>query len=154
MKYPVQIRYAEEKDCPYLVGGYIDINTINGTDPLPTYTPEKLEQDLFASTPEVWALIAETKGSTVGFALFSQVYFAGEGHVMWVSQIYVSPTHRKRNVAYELVQSLKEVAQQRGYKGICGATTFMNDKMQTFLSKMNIRSLDNFRLFAGSILSN
>lgn len=90
---------------------------------------ERLKKDLFGKTARAAVIIAEVEGQAVGMALYATTYFANEGELMWVSQMYVEPRFRNRKqwIAPALMSELIKIAQEKGWAYICWATDIGNN---------------------------
>ena len=79
-------------------------------------TPEQLRAALFGPQPAAYALVAETGGEVVGFALYFLNFSTWEGvHGIYLEDLYVMPEHRGTGLGKALLKSLAQIAVERGY---------------------------------------
>ena len=79
-------------------------------------TPDQLRAALFGPTPAVYALVAETDGEVVGFALYFLNFSTWEGvHGIYLEDLYVRPTQRGTGRGKALLTALAAIAVARGY---------------------------------------
>lgn len=110
----------------------------------------RLKKDLFGKSAKASVIVAEVEGQTVGMALYATTYFANEGELMWVSQIYVQPHFRNRKqwIAPALMSELIKIAQEKGWAYICWATDTSNNIPQKLSQKLGAHALENFVMYA------
>lgn len=144
----VIIRKAEEKDFDFILKANAEISEKGSNSVLKDV--ERLKRDLFEKPSKAEVIVAEADGKTVGMALYSTSYFANEGELMWVSQMYVEPSYRNRKqwVAPALMSELIKIAQNSGWEYICWATDTGNNIPQKLSQKLGAKALDNFVMFA------
>lgn len=86
----------------------------------------------------------------MGMALYATTYFANEGELMWVSQMYVEPRFRNRKqwIAPALMSELIKIAQEKGWAYICWATDIGNNIPKKLSQKLGAHALENFVMYA------
>ena len=111
---------------------------------------ERLKKDLFGKTARAAVIIAEVEGQAVGMALYATTYFANEGELMWVSQMYVEPRFRNRKqwIAPALMSELIKIAQEKGWAYICWATDIGNNIPKKLSQQLGAHALENFVMYA------
>lgn len=144
----VIIRTAEAKDLDFIVKANAAIN--EKSSQVQTDIEARLKNDLFSKQAKAWAVIAEVEGEPVGMALYSTSYFANEGEIMWVSQMYVEPSFRNRKqwIAPAVMSGLINAAQEKGWDYICWATATDNNIPKKLSQKIGAKALDNFVMYA------
>jgi GNAT superfamily N-acetyltransferase len=79
-------------------------------------TPELLERSLFGPGSAAEALIAESGGNPVGFAVFYRTFSTWECVPgIWLEDLYVPPLHRRSGVGRALLSELARITVARGY---------------------------------------
>lgn len=75
---------------------------------------EILREHLFGDTPRAEVLIAEDAGAAAGFALFFHNFSTFLGRPgLYLEDLYVRPSHRRRGVGRALLQRLAAIAVER-----------------------------------------
>jgi len=106
----------------------------------------RLRADILSEQPKAHVAIAEIAGQSVGMTLYSTVYFADEGEIMWQSQLFVMPEYRGKGVADRLIDYLKEVCKQQGYYAICGAIAKTNSASRACFKRNGGYFLEDFEM--------
>lgn len=84
--------------------------------------PGRLERHLFGERAYAEALVAESDGAVIGFALFFHNYSTFRALPgVYLEDIFVEPEHRRRGIGRALLQRVIDVARQRG----CGRIEWM-----------------------------
>jgi GNAT superfamily N-acetyltransferase len=83
------------------------INNVNETEKTNNLV-QNIDKHLFVDKPLFECLIAEVDGVPVGMILYSYFYWANDGQVLWVSQMYIKQEYRKCGVFFKLINKLKE----------------------------------------------
>ncbi|MFB2550968.1 GNAT family N-acetyltransferase [Ensifer soli] len=117
------IRAARPRDIDGLAAMIVELARDHGD--LAAVTPAELGRDLFGDMPWAQALIAETGGTLIGFALLTPLYRAWQGmRGMELNQLYVAPAHRGTGIGRHLVAKAREQARIAGcaYLSVSAAT--------------------------------
>lgn len=78
-------------------------------------TPETLRAQLAAPRPPFECLLAEADGVACGFALFFPTYSSWVGKPgIWLEDLFVLPSHRRRGIGRLLLRRLAQLTQERG----------------------------------------
>ena len=56
------------------------------------------------------------------------LYWASDGEVLWISQMYIEPEYRKRGVFFKIISKLRE--ENKDIKIVSCATSENNERMQ------------------------
>ena len=79
-------------------------------------TEEDVLRDGFGPTPKFHALIAEWEGQPAGYALFFEFYSTFQGRAgIFLEDIYVRPTLRKKGIGKELLARVAKFAWDGDY---------------------------------------
>lgn len=115
------------------------INNINDTNQ--TNTLElNIERDYFFDKQKFQCLIAEIDNKPVGMILYSYFYWANDGEVLWISQMFVKEEYRKYGVSFKLIQKLRE--ENQDIKIVSCATGNKNARMKKILKYYNASEIN------------
>lgn len=89
-----------------------------------------IDKDHFCDRPKFKCLIAEIDNKPVGMILYSYFYWANDGEVLWISQMFVEQEYRKCGVFFKLIEKLRE--ENRDIKIVSCATGDENKRMQKY----------------------
>lgn len=145
LKNDVVIRKAKQEDFEFILQASAAVS-----ESAVVKDVERLKKDLFGKPAKAKVIIAEVEGKVVGMALYATTYFANEGELMWVSQMYVEPRFRNRKqwIAPALMAELIKIAQKKNWAYICWATNIGNNIPKKLSQKLGAKALDNFVTFA------
>lgn len=148
LKTDVIVREAKPEDVEFIIEANFAVFGKN-SDNL-REDEKKLRKDLFGRQAKAKVIIAEVEEKVVGMALYATTYFAGQGELMWVSQMYVNPHFRNRKqwVAPALMSELIKIAQEKKLSYICWATDIENNIPKKLSQKLGAKALENFMMFA------
>ncbi len=110
------LRPAEPRDVPAIVGLIRELAEFEKLSHLVQATPEALAPHLFGARPVAEAVVAESGGSVVAFALFFtnfSTFLARPG--LYLEDLYVQPAHRGSGIGQALLSHLGALAVERGY---------------------------------------
>lgn len=103
----INIVPASKEHKEIIVYANKQINENNQTEQT-THLEKVIDEDLYATNPKFKCLIAEIDGKPVGMILYSYFYWANDGEVLWISQMYVEKESRKYGVFFRMIQKLKQ----------------------------------------------
>lgn len=135
----IEVVNAERKHADFIVHANQMINDTNNVEQT-NRLAESLEKDYFIEKPKFSCLIAEQDGKPVGMILYSKVYWADDGEVLWISQMYVEETYRKNGIFFELIKALKK--ENPDIEIVSCATGGVNKKMQKILKYYGAKEID------------
>ena len=92
---------------------------------------QNIDKDYFCANPKFQCLVAEIDNKPVGMVLYSYFYWANDGEVLWISQMFVEEEYRKYGVFFKLIDKLKK--ENRNIKIVSFATGAQNKRMQKIL---------------------
>ena len=126
----IEVLNAEKKHKDFIIHANNIINNVNDTKQ--TNELEKnIDKDLFESTKKFHCLIAEYEKKPVGMILYSYFYWANDGEVLWISQMFVEQEYRKCGVFFKLIEKLRE--ENKDIEIVSCATGEENKRMQKIL---------------------
>ena len=110
------VREARESDVARIHQLVLDLATYERAPDQVKAAPEQLRIALFGPQPAAYALVAESAGEVVGFALYFLNFSTWEGvHGIYLEDLYVMPEHRGTGLGKALLKSLAQIAVERGY---------------------------------------
>jgi GNAT superfamily N-acetyltransferase len=114
MNTPFHLRAAEPRDVPAIVGLITELAEFENLTHLLKVTPDKLHPQLFCARPAAEAVVAESDGEVVAFALFFtnfSTFLAQPG--LYLEDLYVKPARRGQGIGEALLTHLARLAVQR-----------------------------------------
>ena len=136
---PIEIVKANKKHKDFLVKANVIIHEVSEQ----TYESEfakRLDKDYFSNNPKFYCLVAEYDKAPVGMILYSKMYWADDGEVLWVSQMYVEKEYRKFGIAAKLYEALRLYNPEANV--ISCATGKNNKVMNRVLKGMDFKIID------------
>jgi GNAT superfamily N-acetyltransferase len=111
-----------------------------------TVTPESLQMHLFAERPAVEALVATSDGETVAYALFFSTFstFLGQPG-LYLEDLYVKPTHRKRGIGAACLTELGRICMERGCARLEWAVLTWNELAARQYRRLGAAPLEDWR---------
>ena len=106
------------------------INNVNDTEQTEGLA-KNIDKDLFCDKPKFECLIAEHDGIPVGMILYSYFYWANDGEVLWISQMFVEEKYRSKGIFFKLIEELRK--ENKEIKIVSCATGDENKRMQKIL---------------------
>ena len=135
----IKVMKANELHKDFIIYANKVINNVNSTNQ--TNRLEKnIDKDYFCNNPKFECLIAEIENKPVGMILYSKFYWANDGEVLWISQMFIEKEYRKYGVFFKLIKELKE--KNKDIKIVSCATGNGNLKMQRILKYYNAKEID------------
>ena len=110
-------------------------------------TPDTLHPHLFGDKPVVEALVAETGGAVVAFALFFtnfSTFLSRPG--LYLEDLYVQPALRGSGIGQALLSRLGAIAVERGYGRFEWSVLDWNANAIRFYEKMGATVLPDWRI--------
>ena len=108
------VRAARADDAEALAALIRELNAQQG-DPTDRSDAATVRRDGFGAAPRFQALLAEADGVPVGYALFVPAYETAHALAgLYVADLYVTPSHRRRGVGRALLGALAAEARTRG----------------------------------------
>ncbi len=79
-------------------------------------------------------------GNPVGMILYSEFYWANDGEVLWISQMFVEEKYRKYGVFFKLISALRN--ENKSIKIVSCATSDENKRMQKILNYYGAKEIN------------
>jgi GNAT superfamily N-acetyltransferase len=138
----LKIRPVEAADVPAL-NSLID--QMAEYERLPsTITDRDLLADGFGEQPLFRALIAESEGSAVGYALFYPCYSSFLGKAIFLEDLFVVPGVRGQSVGQALLSRVAATAVREGGFGLVFNVLRWNEKALTFFLNAGAERLEDW----------
>ena len=141
------LRPAELRDVAPIVGLIRELAEFEQLSHLLQVTPEKLRPHLFGEKPVAEALVAESAGEVVAFALFFtnfSTFLAQPG--LYLEDLYVKPSQRGRCVGEALLARLGRTAAERGYGRFEWSVLDWNENAIRFYQRMGATVMPDWRI--------
>ncbi len=141
------IRAAELRDVTAIVSLIRELAEFEHLTHLLQVTPEKLRPHLFGERAVVEALVAESAGEVVGFALFFtnfSTFLAQPG--LYLEDLYVQPRQRGRGVGEALLSRVGRIAVERDYGRFEWSVLDWNANAIRFYEKMGATVMPDWRI--------
>lgn len=126
----IKVMHANQTHKKFIIHANNVINNVNDTQQT-NELEENMDKDYFCDKPKFQCLVAEVGNKPVGMILYSYFYWANDGEVLWISQMFVEEEYRKCGVFFKLIESLRE--ENKDIKLVSCATGDENKKMQRIL---------------------
>lgn len=104
-----------------------------------------IDKDYFCDNPKFQCLVAEFDNKPVGMILYSYFYWASDGQVLWISQMFIEPQYRKYGIFFKLISQLRE--ENKDIKIVSCATGNDNIRMQKILKYYNCHEMSNLKFY-------
>lgn len=144
---PFTLRPAEPQDAAAIAGLIAELAEFEQLTHLLQLTPETLAPHLFGERPVVEAVVAESAGQVVAFALFFtnfSTFLAKPG--LYLEDLYVQPAFRGAGVGKALLTHLGALANARGYGRFEWSVLDWNENAIRFYEKMGATVMPEWRI--------
>ncbi len=135
----INILKANKKHKDFIIHANRIINNVNDTK-----QSDKIEQnidkDYFCDNPKFKCLIAELDDVPVGMVIYSYFYWANDGQVLWISQMFVEEKYRRYGVFFKLIEELRR--ENKDINIVSCATGNENKRMQKILKYYGAKEID------------
>lgn len=135
----IEIMYANKMHKEFIIRANNVINNVNDTEQT-NGLEQNIDRDYFCDNPKFHCLIAEIDNKPVGMVLYSYFYWANDGEVLWISQMFVEQEYRKCGVFFKLIDKLRE--ENQDIKIVSCATSDDNKRMQKILKYYNAKEIN------------
>lgn len=126
----VKVMHANKSHRGFIIYANKMINNVNDTKQT-NGLELNIEKDYFCDSPKFQCLVAEIDNKPVGMILYSYFYWASDGEVLWISQMFIEEKYRKYGIFFKLIQELRK--ENKDIKIVSCATGNENKKMQKIL---------------------
>lgn len=143
----VRLRPARPDDAPALVGLIRELAAFERLEHMVHVTPDQLAAQLFGPRPAAEAVVAESDGRLVGFALFFSNFstFLGQPG-LYLEDLFVQPEQRGRGIGRALLGHLGALAVERGCGRFEWSVLDWNANAIRFYEKMGATVMPDWRI--------
>ena len=144
---PFSLRPAELRDVAAIVELIAALAEFEKLTHLLQVTPEKLRPHLFGEKPTAEALVAESAGKVVAFALFFtnfSTFLAQPG--LYLEDLFVLPQARGQGIGAAMLTRLARLAVERGYGRFEWSVLDWNADAIRFYERMGATVLPDWRI--------
>ncbi len=135
----IKVMKANKSHKDFILHANQVINEINCTEQSDNLR-ENIDKDYFVENPKFQCLIAEVDDKPVGMILYSYFYWADDGEVLWISQMFVEEEYRKYGVFFKLIEKLRK--ENNDVKIVSAATGETNKRMQKILKYYGAKEIN------------
>lgn len=139
----IEVMHANKRHKEFIIHANKVINNVNNTEPT-NGLELNIDKHYFCDNSKFKCLIAELDNKPVGMILYSYFYWANDGEVLWISQMFVEEDYRKYGVFFKLIQKLREENQDINI--VSCATSEKNKRMQRILEYYGANEI-NFKFY-------
>ena len=142
----IKIRKMKENDIDFVLKANIEVHESSRQENEILNFKKRIYKDILNENPKAFIIIVEKENIPIGMALFSTVYFADEGEILWLSNLYVERVHRNKGVGKQIIDYLKDVCIKKGYYPICGSVDKDNKKPIGLFDSIDSKWINNFNI--------
>lgn len=135
----IKVLKPNKKHKEFIIHANNVINDVNDTQQT-NGLEQNIDKDYFCDKPKFHCLVAEIDNKPVGMILYSYFYWANDGEVLWISQMFVEEKYRKCGVFFKLIEKLRE--ENTHIKIVSCATGDGNKRMQKILKYYNAHEIN------------
>lgn len=135
----IRVLEANKNHREFIIHANRVINSVNDTEQT-NGLEQNIDKDYFCDNPKFRCLIAEVDNRPVGMILYSYFYWASDGEVLWISQMFVEEEYRKYGIFFKLIEKLRE--ENKDIKIVSCATGDENKRMQRILKYYDGHEID------------
>lgn len=140
----IKVIHANKSHKEFLIYANKAIDNINNMNEKSKFELN-IERDYYCDRPKFQCLVAEVDDKPVGMILYSYFYWASDGQVLWISQMFVEPEYRKQGIFFKLLAKLRE--ENKEVKIVSCATGNENKRMQKILKYYNGHEMSNLKFY-------
>ncbi len=140
----IEIMHAKKEHKDFLIYANKVIDNVNDMEET-NGLELNINNDYFCDNPKFQCLVAEADNKPVGMILYSYFYWASDGEILWISQMFVEPEYRKYGVFFKLISKLRE--ENKNIKIVSCATGNDNIRMQKILKYYGGHEMKNLKFY-------
>jgi GNAT superfamily N-acetyltransferase len=138
------IRAATEDDVQLIFDLICELATYEKLRDKVVGTPEVLQASLF-DRHDAEALIVESDGEAIGFAIFHTTFSSFECRSgIWLEDLYVRPEHRRGGIGLQVMEHVAALALDRGHVRLEWVALNWNEPALNFYAKLGAATLDDW----------
>ena len=140
----IEIMHANKSHKDFLINANKIIDEVNNMEQY-TEFEKHIDADYYCDNPKFKCLVAEVDGEPVGMILYSHFYWASDGQVLWISQMYIDKEYRKYGIFFKLIKKLRE--DNKNIQIASFATGVNNIRMQKIIKYYNGHEMNNLKFY-------
>lgn len=135
----VVVKYAERRHKKFIIEANKRVNKLNHL-PESDNLEKNIEKDYFGYNPKFKCLVAEVDSIPVAMLIYSKVYWANEGEIIWISQIYINTRYRRNGIFGKFIAKLK--LDNKKAKGFCFSASRGNLRVQKLIKYYKVKQIN------------
>lgn len=144
----IEIMHANKSHKEFLIYANKVIDEVNNMEQY-TEFENNIDADYYCENPKFECLVAEIDGKPVGMILYSYFYWASDGQVLWISQMYIDKEYRKYGIFFQLIRKLRQ--ENKDVKVVSFATGVENFRMQKIIKYYDGHEMKNLKFYYKAI---
>ena len=140
----IEIMHANKSHKEFLIYANKVIDEVNNMEQY-TEFEKHIDADYYSDNPKFKCLVAEVDGKPVGMKLYSHFYWASDGQVLWISQMYIKEEYRKYGIFFKLIKKLRE--ENKDIKIASFGTGVENFRMQKIIKYYGGHEMSNLKFY-------
>ena len=143
MDIDIKIRRAIKEDCGSMLELIKELAVYENAPVEVTVDFDHFVESGFGTNPVYWAFVAEANGLVVGFALYYIRYSTWKGQRMYLEDLLVTESWRRKGIGEQLFERLLLEAREKKYSGMVWQVLDWNEPAINFYKKYEEVQLDN-----------
>jgi len=140
----IKILHANRDHKDFLIEANKIIDEVNNMEQ-PTEFEKHIDADYYCDKPKFECLVVEVDNVPVGMILYSYFYWASDGQVLWISQMYIKEEYRKYGIFFKLIKRLRE--ENENIKLASFGTGVENFRMQKIIKHYEGHEMSNLKFY-------
>ena len=137
------IRSAVKEDCGAMLELIKELAVYENAPDEVTVDFDHFVESGFGANPVYWAFVAEVNGLVVGFALYYIRYSTWKGQRMYLEDLLVTESWRRKGIGEQLFERLLREAREKKYSGMVWQVLDWNEPAINFYKKYEEVQFDN-----------
>ena len=133
----IKVRKAKREDCPRMLELVKELAAYERAPDEVTVTLDHFTESGFGPHPVWWALVAESDGIIVGFAMYYIRFSTWKGQRMYLEDFIVTDAYRGKGIGKLLFDELIEEAKEKKFSAIVWQVLKWNEPAINFYKKYN-----------------
>lgn len=143
MDIDIKIRRAIKEDCGAMLELIKELAVYENAPDEVTVDFDHFVESGFGTNPVYWAFVAEANGLVVGFALYYIRYSTWKGQRMYLEDLLVTESWRRKGIGEQLFERLLLEAREKKYSGMVWQVLDWNEPAINFYKKYEEVQFDN-----------
>ena len=140
----IKIMHANKSHREFLIYANKVIDEVNNMEQY-TEFEKHIDDDYYCEKTKFKCLVAEVDGKPVGMILYSYFYWASDGQVLWISQMFIEENYRKYGIFFKLIRQLRE--ENKNIKIASFGTGVENFRMQKIIKYYGGHEMNNLKFY-------